>query len=553
MPAIPKADHFKGPRKLFDSCTNKVKSEPPHGSNVDISKIHECKQTLDLSAGTSINVSKEQNLNASAGILWNVNEENLKTMASDQLSFDPAPECQTMASDQNNSDPAPEFPTLAPTVISSENINQAETHAENDQVADDEFINIFSTPVQDQGETSSRHALYGLKEAPREWYDELSKFLLSKGFSKGFYKDTYLSGTPVDQTKYHSKVGAIMYLTASRPDIMHATCYCARYQAKPTEKHLTAVKRIFRYLKDTIHMGLWYPKDTGFELTAFLDSDHAGCLDSRKSTSGGIQFLGGDKLVSWSSKKQDCTSMSFTEAETMSSPDHSTSNNEDAFSSNISDYVSTISDYSPDFVPSEEISPKDTETFVSPSSLVGSSSPIRNLEPKEIPVAKRGIYKEFISFQPFYFNGTEGAIGLIRWFKRTESVFSRSKCAKEDRVTFAIGTLTNDALSRWNAYAQPIGIEQDNKITWTELKRLLTNKYYPRNEIKKMEDEFYDLTVKGNDLKTYIRRFQELASLCPNMVPNTAKLMEAFIGGLPRSIEGTLLLHNLKLSRKLST
>nr|GEX86608.1 uncharacterized mitochondrial protein AtMg00810-like [Tanacetum cinerariifolium] len=86
-----------------------------------------------------------------------------------------------------------------------------------------------------------------------------------------------------------------MYLTASRSDIMHATCYCARYQTKPTKKHLIAVKRIFRYLKDTINMGLWYPKDNGFELTAFSDSDHAGCLDSRKSTSGGIQFLGGDK------------------------------------------------------------------------------------------------------------------------------------------------------------------------------------------------------------------------------------------------------------------
>nr|GEV07385.1 retrovirus-related Pol polyprotein from transposon TNT 1-94 [Tanacetum cinerariifolium] len=107
--------------------------------------------------------------------------------------------------------------------------------------------------------------------------------------------DADLSGTPVDQMKYQSMVGSLMYLTASRPDIVHATCYCARYQAKPTEKHLTAVKRIFRYLKDTINMGLWYPKDTGFELTAFSDSDHAGCLDSRKSTSGGIQFLGGDK------------------------------------------------------------------------------------------------------------------------------------------------------------------------------------------------------------------------------------------------------------------
>nr|GFA10882.1 copia protein [Tanacetum cinerariifolium] len=130
--------------------------------------------------------------------------------------------------------------------------------------------------------------------------------------------DADLSGTLIDQTKYRSMVGALMYLTASRADIMHATCYCARYQAKPTEKHLTAVKRIFWYLKDTIHMGLWYSKDTGFKLTAFLDLDHAGCLDSRKSISGGIQFLGGDKLVSWSSKKQDCTSMSSAESEYVS-------------------------------------------------------------------------------------------------------------------------------------------------------------------------------------------------------------------------------------------
>nr|GEZ79650.1 ribonuclease H-like domain-containing protein [Tanacetum cinerariifolium] len=162
-----------------------------------------------------------------------------------------------------------------------------------------------------------KKALYGLKQAPRAWYDELSNFL--RWYSNGYENlDADLSGTLIDQTKYRSMVEALMYLTASRPDIMHATCYYARYQAKLTEKHLTAVKRILRYLKDTIHMGLWYSKDTGFELTAFLDSDHAGCLDSRKSTSGGIQFLGGDKLVSWSSKKQDCTSMSSAEAEYVS-------------------------------------------------------------------------------------------------------------------------------------------------------------------------------------------------------------------------------------------
>ncbi|GKA33859.1 hypothetical protein Tco_0720288 [Tanacetum coccineum] len=95
--------------------------------------------------------------------------------------------------------------------------------------------------------------------------------------------------------------------------------------------------------------------------------------------------------------------------------------------------------------------------------------------------------KEFISCQPFYFNGTEGAVGLIRWFERTESVFSRSRCAEENKVTFATGTLTNDALSWWNAYAHPMGVDQANRITWTELKRLLTNNYCPRTEIRKME------------------------------------------------------------------
>ncbi|GJU07912.1 reverse transcriptase domain-containing protein [Tanacetum coccineum] len=107
-------------------------------------------------------------------------------------------------------------------------------------------------------------------------------------------------------------------------------------------------------------------------------------------------------------------------------------------------------------------------------------------------------------------------------------------------VYLLTGTLTNDALSWWNSYAQPIGIDQANQISWTELKRLLTDKYCPRTEVKKMEDEFYNLTVKGNDLKTYVRRFQELTILCPNMVPNTEKLMEAFIVGLPRSIEGNV-------------
>nr|GFB40211.1 hypothetical protein [Tanacetum cinerariifolium] len=303
--------------------------------------------------------------------------------------------------------------------VSTADAPNQQTYVENDHVADDEFINIFCTPVQDRGETSSHHvdssnmhtfyqrypsehhwtknhpleqvignplqsvrtrrqlesdsemcmftlteelhqfdrleeevyvnqpdgfvdpyhpdkvyrlkkALYGLKQALMAWYDELSNFLLSKGFSKGIqihqsrrgifinqakyaqeilkkhgmtscdsvgtpmatkHLDADLSGTPVDQTNYRSMIRALMYLTSSRPDIMHATCYCARYQAQPTEKHLTVVKRIFRYIKDTINMGLWYPKDIGFKLTAFSDSDHAGCLDSRKSTSGEAEYV----------------------------------------------------------------------------------------------------------------------------------------------------------------------------------------------------------------------------------------------------------------------
>ncbi|GJS48591.1 retrovirus-related pol polyprotein from transposon TNT 1-94 [Tanacetum coccineum] len=101
------------------------------------------------------------------------------------------------------------------------------------------------------------------------------------------------------------------------PDIVHATCLCARYQDKPTEKHLKEIKRIFCYLWGTINMGLWYTKDSDFELTGFSDADYAGCRYTFKSTSGRTQFLG-EKLVSWSSKKQDCTSLSTAEAEYVS-------------------------------------------------------------------------------------------------------------------------------------------------------------------------------------------------------------------------------------------
>nr|GEU99177.1 hypothetical protein [Tanacetum cinerariifolium] len=150
--------------------------------------------------------------------------------------------------------------------------------------------------------------------------------------------------------------------------------------------------------------------------------------------------------------------------------------------------------------------------------MASTDNPNRNTRPRETHVERKCTYMEFMSFQPFYFNGTEGVVGLIRWFKRIE-------------------------LSWWNSYTKPIEIEQADKIAWIKLKRFLTNKYFPRTKVKNMEDEFYNLVVKGNDLKTYARRFHELAVLCPSttsMVPNTEKLMEAFIKGLPKSIEGNV-------------
>nr|GEV89733.1 reverse transcriptase domain-containing protein [Tanacetum cinerariifolium] len=130
-----------------------------------------------------------------------------------------------------------------------------------------------------------------------------------------------------------------------------------------------------------------------------------------------------------------------------------------------------------------------------------------NRNPEQAHVARKCSYKEFMSCQPFNF--------------------------KDCMVKFATGTLTKEALSWWNSFTQPIGIEKAYKITWVKFKKLLIKKYYPRTEVQKMEDKFYHLTVKGNDLKTYVRRFQELATLCPTMVSDSKKMMEAFIEGLP--------------------
>nr|GEY50432.1 uncharacterized mitochondrial protein AtMg00810-like [Tanacetum cinerariifolium] len=156
-----------------------------------------------------------------------------------------------------------------------------------------------------------KKAFYGLKQAPRAWYDMLYSFLISQDFSKGSDEDK--EGKAVDLSHYRGMIGTLLYLTASRPDLQFAICTCARYQASPTEKHLHAVKRIFRYLRGTVNRGLWYSKDSSIALTTFADADHAGCQDTRRSTSGSLQFLG-DRLISLSSKRQKSAAISSTKA-----------------------------------------------------------------------------------------------------------------------------------------------------------------------------------------------------------------------------------------------
>ncbi|GJV00258.1 putative ribonuclease H-like domain-containing protein [Tanacetum coccineum] len=118
----------------------------------------------------------------------------------------------------------------------------------------------------------------------------------------------------VDVHLYRSMIGSLMYLTASRPDIMYAVCVCSRFQVTPKTSHLNAVKRIFKYLKGKPNLGLWYPRDSPLDLEAFSDSDYGGSNLDRKSTTGGCQFLG-QRLISWQCKKQTIVATSTTEAE----------------------------------------------------------------------------------------------------------------------------------------------------------------------------------------------------------------------------------------------
>ncbi|GJZ37270.1 hypothetical protein Tco_0583461 [Tanacetum coccineum] len=155
---------------------------------------------------------------------------------------------------------------------------------------------------------------YSLEGAAKTWYEK--EFLVTATTpiesNKPLVKDE--DGVDVDVHVYKSMIGSLMYLTTSRPEIMFVVCACARFQVTPKASHLNVVKRIFSYLKHQPKLGLWYPKDSPFELEAFSDSDYRGASLDKKSTTGGCQFLC-RRLIYWQCKKKTIVANSTTEAE----------------------------------------------------------------------------------------------------------------------------------------------------------------------------------------------------------------------------------------------
>ncbi|GKA05702.1 putative reverse transcriptase domain-containing protein [Tanacetum coccineum] len=157
------------------------------------------------------------------------------------------------------------------------------------------------------------------------------------------------------------------------------------------------------------------------------------------------------------------------------------------------------------------------------------------------PVARECTYQDFMKCQPLNFKGTEGVVGLIRWFEKMETVFHISNFPEKSQVKYATCTLLDSALTWWNSHKRTIGTEAAFAMSWRELMKQMTKVYCPRNEIQKMETKLWNLTIKNNDLTAYTQRFQELTMMCTKMVPEEEDRVEKFIGGLPDNIQGNVI------------
>ncbi|GJY94108.1 putative reverse transcriptase domain-containing protein [Tanacetum coccineum] len=155
-------------------------------------------------------------------------------------------------------------------------------------------------------------------------------------------------------------------------------------------------------------------------------------------------------------------------------------------------------------------------------------------------VARECTYQDFMKCKPLYFKGTEGVVELTQWFERMETVFRISNCSAENQIKFATCTLLAGALTWWNSHVMTVTHDVAYSMTWVDLKKKMTDKYCPRNEMKKLEAELWNLKVIGTDVVKYNQRFQELALLCVRMFPEEADKIERYVGGLPDMIHGNI-------------
>nr|GFA13682.1 putative reverse transcriptase domain-containing protein [Tanacetum cinerariifolium] len=170
--------------------------------------------------------------------------------------------------------------------------------------------------------------------------------------------------------------------------------------------------------------------------------------------------------------------------------------------------------------------------------------------PRIVRPTRECTYKDYLNCEPLKFNNTKGVIGLTRWFERTESVSSISNCTTENQVKFASFTLIGSALTWWNSHMRAVSQEVAYNMPWKTLKQMMTAKYCPRGEVKKLEVKLWNLKVKGMDITSYTLRFQELTLLCGRMFPEESDEIERYVGGLPEMIRGNVMSYEPKSMQK---
>nr|GEY01240.1 putative reverse transcriptase domain-containing protein [Tanacetum cinerariifolium] len=180
----------------------------------------------------------------------------------------------------------------------------------------------------------------------------------------------------------------------------------------------------------------------------------------------------------------------------------------------------------------------------------GDTSNTTGTGPRTVRPTRECTYKDYLNCGPLKFNGTEGVIGPTRWFERTDTVFSISNCTSETQVKFASCTLIGSALTWWNSHMRAVSQEVAYAMPWRTLKQMMTTKYCPRGEIKKLEVELWNLKVNDMDITSYTLRFQELTLLCEKIFPEESVEIERYVGGLPEMIRENVMSYEPKMMQK---